>query len=69
MVREDDGDDASQRPANRLQEGHALVDVFLHLLELRGGQARGLVEKVPADVQLPDIVKQRGGARVLDAAR
>src|SRR6185437_5205085 len=56
----------AQAASYRLQHPRALLDVELHLLEFRFCKACSLVKKIATDVELADIVQQRGGAHVLN---
>lgn len=66
VVREDDRDDPAQRSTDGLQHVDTLRDMFLDLLIFLARQLGRLVEELPADIELADIVKQRRGANVLD---
>ena len=61
-----DRDHTAQRATDRLQNRDPFFHVLLHLLVLRLGQPRRLVEQIAADVELADVVEQRGGACVFD---
>jgi hypothetical protein len=67
VVREDDGNHAAKRAANRFQDRDAAVDVRPDFRRLDLRQSRGFVQHFPTDFELPDVVKKSRGTDVLDA--
>ena len=56
-----------KRTADRLEHLDAARDVLLDRLVLFARQPSGFVEQIAADIELADVVQQRGGTHVLDA--
>src|SRR5258706_13515240 len=66
-MRENDGKDPAERATDRLQDFASLGHVLFYFRGFFYRQARRFVQKIPADIELADIVKQRRGAYILNA--
>jgi hypothetical protein len=67
VVRKDDGKDSMERAADGVQDFSSFFNVRLNLLGFFAGQARGLIKKIAADIELADVMEECRGADVFDA--
>src|SRR5258708_6140991 len=65
MVREHNRDDPAQRAPDGLEHCYASPHLLLDLFVLVARQSRRLVQDLPADFELADVVQQTGRAHIL----